>query len=80
MSCTIIAMNKEIDLSGLRCPLPVLRVKKALGEMSGGELLRVFATDPEAKNDIPAYIQQAGHHLQNITAAEGGHYFTIQKK
>ncbi|MDM5147492.1 sulfurtransferase TusA family protein [Candidatus Persebacteraceae bacterium Df01] len=73
-------MRIEIDLSGLRCPLPVLRVKKALNEIAAGGELRVFASDPEAKNDIPSFLKQAGHTLHDISAADGGHYFLIQKK
>ena len=53
-------IDTEIDLSGLRCPLPVLRVKKALGEMASGGVLRAFATDPGAAEDIPAFIRQTG--------------------
>ena len=70
----------EIDLSGLRCPLPVLRVKKALAQMQPGECLRAFATDPGAAQDIPAFVQQAGHHLQNIAESGGGRFFTITKR
>ena len=70
----------EIDLRGLRCPLPVLRVKKALGEIPPGGVLRVFATDPGAKEDIPAFLKQSGNELRETFAAEGGQYFVIAKK
>ena len=69
-----------IDLSDLRCPLPVLRVKKALGEINAGELLRFFVTDPGAVDDIPAFINQAGHRVLKITPATGGNFFEIRKK
>lgn len=70
----------EIDLTGLRCPLPVLRVKKALGEMPAGGVLRAFATDPGAAEDIPAFIEQAGHLLREVSPGEGGNYFVIVKQ
>ena len=54
----------ELDLSGLRCPLPVLRTKKALSSMRSGQLLRVYATDPDAAQDIPAFVGRAGHVLE----------------
>ena len=38
--------DKDIDLSGLNCPLPILRAKKALAELTSGQVLRVTATDP----------------------------------
>ena len=69
----------EIDLSGLRCPLPVLRVKKALGEIGAGQTLRAFATDPGAGEDIPAFVRQAGHMIRGMREADGGVYFFIAK-
>ena len=72
--------NLDIDLRGLRCPLPVLRVKKALGEMKVGDVLRAWITDPAAVEDIPAFLKQAGHTLKEISPAdEGGHYYYIVK-
>ncbi|MGU9951296.1 MAG: sulfurtransferase TusA family protein [Gammaproteobacteria bacterium WSBS_2016_MAG_OTU1] len=73
-------IDLDIDLSGLRCPLPVLRVKKALGEMKSGDVLRVLATDPGATEDIPAFIKQTGHEFCGVDAAANGHYFIIAKK
>lgn len=69
-----------IDLTGLRCPLPVLRTKKALSQLASGDLLRVFATDSDAAEDIPAYVGQAGHLLERQETADGGHVFYIRKR
>ena len=38
--------DKELDARGLNCPLPILRTKKALTDMSSGQVLKVLATDP----------------------------------
>lgn len=73
-------VDMEIDLSGLRCPLPVLRVKKALSEMQAGGVLRVYATDPAAVQDIPAFIKQAGHNMHDLEPSGDGHVFWIIKK
>ncbi|MGI9306168.1 MAG: sulfurtransferase TusA family protein [Gammaproteobacteria bacterium] len=72
--------DREIDLSGLRCPLPVLRVKKALGEMRPGGVLRAFATDPGAAEDIPAFLKQSGNTLRETASAPGGRFFIIVKR
>ncbi len=73
-------MSDFIDLSGLRCPLPVLRVKKALNEKQAGESVRFFVTDPGAVDDIPAFTKQAGHTILAVTAATDGNFFEIQKR
>lgn len=55
--------HKEIDTSGLNCPLPILKAKKALNDISSGELLRVIATDPGSARDFQAFARQTGHEL-----------------
>ena len=72
--------DADIDLSGLRCPLPVLRTKKALADMTPGQRLRVFSTDPESQNDIPAFVKMAGHALLQNQNHNNGFVFLIQKK
>lgn len=55
--------DKELDARGLNCPLPILRTKKALAEMSSGQVLRVLATDPGTAKDFAAFTRQTGHEL-----------------
>ena len=55
--------DKDIDLSGLNCPLPILRTKKTLAEMESGQILRVLATDPGSLKDFPAFAKQTGNEL-----------------
>ena len=74
------AFDKEINLAGLNCPLPVLRAKKALGEISSGEVLKIFADDPGAREDIPAFVRQSGHRLEAMCDDGGGCAFFIRKK
>lgn len=75
----MLTVNVEIDLRGLCCPLPVLRVKKALSDMCSGEILRALTSDPGAAEDIPAFLNQSGHALQDIAATADGHCFIIIK-
>jgi tRNA 2-thiouridine synthesizing protein A len=56
-------IDKEIDTSGLNCPLPILRAKKALSEMQSGQVLKVIATDPGAWRDFEAFARQTGNTL-----------------
>jgi tRNA 2-thiouridine synthesizing protein A len=53
----------ELDLSGLKCPLPVLRTRKALLGMNPGDQLRVVCTDPLAGIDVPNLIRELGDTL-----------------
>jgi tRNA 2-thiouridine synthesizing protein A len=52
-----------IDLSGLLCPLPVLKAGKRLASMQSGHVLKVLATDPMATIDMPHYCNEQGHNL-----------------
>ena len=55
--------QKEIDTRGLNCPLPILKAKKALAEMTSGQLLRVVSTDPGSVRDFQAFARQTGNEL-----------------
>ncbi len=55
--------DKEIDTRGLNCPLPILKAKKALAEMSSGETLKVISTDPGSVRDFKAFARQTGNEL-----------------
>ena len=65
------AMNdiKELDTRGLNCPLPILKAKKALAELSSGQLLRVLSTDPGSTRDFQAFARQTGNELVEQTSA-----------
>jgi tRNA 2-thiouridine synthesizing protein A len=56
-----------IDATGLSCPLPVLRLQKAIGSLSSGDMITLHATDPMSWLDIPHYCQQSGHELISQT-------------
>lgn len=74
------SFDLEVDASGLHCPLPLLRLKKAMMEMHSGAVVKIIATDPAAHLDFGVYIDQAGHVLMGkLTEAERQVFF-IQKK
>jgi tRNA 2-thiouridine synthesizing protein A len=54
---------KELDARGLNCPLPILKAKKALSDMSSGDVLKVMATDPGSVRDFQAFSKQTGNEL-----------------
>lgn len=67
-------VNRELDTRGLNCPLPILKAKKALSEMTSGELLRVVSTDAGSVRDFQAFARQTGNELVQQTTA--GNDFT----
>lgn len=58
-----IRVDKEIDTRGLNCPLPILRAKKALSDMTTGQILKIVATDPGSMRDFQAFSKQTGNEL-----------------
>lgn len=72
--------DKELDARGLNCPLPILRSKKALGELVTGQVLKVVATDPGAIKDFEAFAKQTGNELLSSAQAGGEFTFFMKKK
>jgi TusA-related sulfurtransferase len=68
--------DKELDTRGLNCPLPILKAKKALADMSSGEVLKVMATDPGSVRDFQAFARQTGNDLvqQDTAGVDFVHY------
>jgi tRNA 2-thiouridine synthesizing protein A len=71
--------DQELDASGLNCPLPILRAKKALNGLNAGQVLRVIATDPGSVKDFEAFAKQTGHELLESKEEGGKYYFLIKK-
>ena len=57
---------KEFDASGLRCPMPILKTKKAIQEINIGEILKVIATDVGTKKDFPAWSSRTGNEILEL--------------
>ena len=72
--------DREIDARGLNCPLPVLRTKKTLNDMSSGQVLRILATDPAAVRDFQAFAKQTGNLLLQHGEQDGAFFFLLQRK
>ena len=70
--------DKELDARGLNCPLPILRAKKSLAEMTSGQVLRIIATDPGSVKDFQAFAKQTGNEL--LSSAENNKEFEFYIK
>jgi len=69
----------ELDLSGLKCPLPVLRTRKALRSLSPGDRLHVICTDPLAGIDVPNLVRETGDILEDQRQDDARISFLIRK-
>ena len=69
----------KLDLSGLRCPLPALKTRKALKTLAPGDRLEVRCTDPLAAIDIPHLVGVTGDRLEGVERGERGTVFLIEK-
>jgi tRNA 2-thiouridine synthesizing protein A len=72
--------DKELDARGLNCPLPILRARKALNEMTTGQVLRIVATDPGAVKDFESFSKQTGNTLLSQSTGEKEFVFYLRKK
>lgn len=71
--------DSELDARNLACPLPVLRAKKAIADMSSGQTLKLIATDPGSVKDFDAFCSQTGNELVSSTEQDGEYHFLIKK-
>jgi len=72
------SFDRELDVRGLNCPLPILRAKKALGELNAGQVLKVMATDPGSVKDFQAFCKQTGNEL--LSHSDGPEFTFFMKK
>lgn len=70
---------EQLDAEGLICPLPVLRARKRLLALAPGALLEVRATDPAARDDMPAFCTQTGHELLALRQDGAAWVFLIRR-
>lgn len=70
--------DRNLDASGLPCPMPLLKTKLELSAMAPGEQLEVVATDPGSARDIPAFIALSAHQLVNSGVYGSQYRFTIR--
>lgn len=74
------AIAEKLDARGLNCPLPILRTRKALNQLSSGELLEVTASDPGSVKDMVSFCDQTGNRLLSSNEADSSFVFLIEKQ
>jgi len=79
MKNKILKPTKVYDFKGLKCPLPVLKTKRALKEIEKGEIIEIQADDPAANLDLKHFCEVSGNNLIKITKIENNIHCLIQK-
>lgn len=71
--------NTEIDLSGLTCPLPILKTKATLATMRSGEVLKIIVTNSDSVRELRVYAKQTGSTLDEVSEEGGAHIMLFKK-
>ena len=74
-----IEITETLDVSGLSCPLPLLKARKALAGLSSGSVLQVRATDPGSWRDFMAYVEHSNHDMLYSAEEESVFVYVIRK-
>jgi tRNA 2-thiouridine synthesizing protein A len=72
--------DKELDARGLNCPLPILKAKKALADMTSGQILRVVSTDAGSVRDFQAFAKQTGNELMGQETVGTEHFSLLKRR
>lgn len=73
------AVAAEVDATGLTCPLPVIELSTAVEGVEVGEVVRLLATDPTARVDVPVWCRMRRHRLLALDAEEGRLTFLVRR-
>lgn len=70
----------ELDCTGLSCPMPIVKISRAMKEMPVGDILIVQASDPSFQSDIEAWVRKMGHTIIEFQEEAGVQRATIEKR
>jgi tRNA 2-thiouridine synthesizing protein A len=74
-----ISFDQSLDCSGMACPMPIIKTKKAVDGLQIGQVLKMTATDPGSVSDIDAWTQKTGHELVGKEQSGGSYIFYIKR-
>lgn len=69
----------ELDVTGLQCPMPLLKAKLALNNMEAQQVLKVVATDPGSEKDFHLFVEQSDHQILDFQKDDSAYSYWIQK-
>jgi tRNA 2-thiouridine synthesizing protein A len=72
-------IDQELDLKGLNCPLPILRIKQTISRMESGEVLRIVGTEPGTERELKIFCKQGGHEYLDYQESGNEFIYTLRK-
>ena len=76
---TTVTADKELDCSGMLCPMPIIKTAKAIKEVEIGQVLKMISTDPGAPPDMEAWVRQTGHEMIESSQEDGSYIFHFRR-
>ncbi len=74
-----VTIDESLDVTGLNCPLPLLKAKQSLNRLEAGKVLEVVCTDPGSVRDFDVFSRQSGHELLKSAESEGTYTYWLRK-
>jgi TusA-related sulfurtransferase len=75
----VVNVDKQIDCTGLFCPMPIVKTREALREMRPGQVLAMLSDDPASEADMKSWSQRSGNALLSVTREGAVHRFLVRK-
>ena len=72
--------DEVLDCKGLSCPMPILKLSKAMKKLDVGKVIEMHGTDPGSKTDVPSWCEKMGHELLETSESEGVYMFFIRRE
>ena len=72
-------VKETLDCKGLYCPMPIVKMKKAMKGMAAGEIVKVLATDPGSKRDFESFCRKTGNNLLESSKEDGVFTYVVEK-
>jgi TusA-related sulfurtransferase len=71
--------DRQIDCTGLFCPMPIVKTREAMSQMTAGQILEMLSDDPASDPDMRSWAQNTGHELLAVTRSGAVYRFVIRK-
>jgi len=71
-------IDQDLDLKGLNCPLPILRIKQTISRMESGEILKIVGTEPGTERELKIFCKQGGHDLLDYQEIDNEFIYMVQ--